>query len=133
MVFSCMDVFIASLHKFFPFASTVAFGGCTVCACPCMVLVWTSLFGLLLHVLSVLSLTRMVAFIGRTVCFSLHGPNLDVFIASLHSFCPLPTWSPLLVVLCAFLGMVLIWTFPFCFLLHGLFGPFWTLNFAIVF
>ena len=115
MVFSCMDVFIASLHKFFPFASTVAFGGCTVCACPCMVLVWTSLFGLLLHVLSVLSLTRMVAFIGRTVCFSLHGPNLDVFIASLHSFCPLPTWSPLLVVLCALFLHGPSLDVPFCF------------------
>ena len=33
----------------------------------------------------VISLVRMVAFTGRTVCIFLHGPNLDAFIACILS------------------------------------------------
>ena len=91
----------------------------------CMVLVWA--FLLVFTVLTIVTSFRMfrvVAFIGRTVCTSLHGPNRDTFIACVLShgrlcwshcvsFLLYVLWhfysmhltarSPLLVVLCVFL------------------------------
>ena len=102
----------------------------------CMVLVWA--FLLVFTVLTIVTSFRMfrvVAFIGRTVCTSLHGPNRDTFIACVLSHgrlcwshcvfsfvCPLAFLFHASYRTVAFVGctvssscMVLVWTLPLVF------------------